>query len=275
MPRLSVFLEPLNLIELLKMGLNDRTTTKRGDEGSVVRTAGIKAISQLLPNETLAAAILNDIIYLCLDRITGIREASCKVLRKMVALSKNLPHQKEIVSVLNPEEKPIQNSDTNEEEVDFKRFASLMDLDDIAPLICDGLIMCSGAYAPELSQRAAKALIGYIKTRSEKGGQLINGFFKKRRCEAICTASLMGFLPKVLSDGLLEGKVLNDFAKDFLPIMTLYMKKITFKKLSVSAPVLAWLSVLCKGEQQKHYSPYLHHLLFVNILLLEIKQQQS
>ncbi|KAH0788126.1 tubulin-specific chaperone D [Histomonas meleagridis] len=238
---ISKFTDCKTVSELLSIGLNDRTTTKRGDEGASVRAMSLRMILELLPNEELAKSLLCDVLKLCLDRITGIRELSLEVMKKLVE-AKTIPHRENLLFL------------KEENANDFKNFASLISVDDFAPFICEKLILCIGAYAPDLSQRAGNALIHFMQNSEEnkvKMAKNVNTLFKKFRCDVTFTSSLFSFIPKILSEGLFMGKLLHDFTEEFLVTVTNFFKKITYRKLMVSAPTLAWLSILCVGEQKR------------------------
>lgn len=240
--KISEFTTTETIIKILKIGLNDRTTTKRGDEGSTVRATSLKVLQKLLPNEQIANALITDVLQLCLDRISGNRDLGLIVLKKIVETTKSLQYKNELSFAIK------ENAD------DFKNFASLISIDEYSLIICENLILCVGAYAPELSQRASQALIYFVRLQSENAaliGKIINSLFVKYRVNIPFTNSLFSFIPKILNEGLYRGQVLYDFTKDFLNTCKAFLKKVTFRKLNIFYPTITWLTVLCKGEQRK------------------------
>ncbi|OHT03370.1 Beta-tubulin cofactor D family protein [Tritrichomonas foetus] len=239
--RISKYTTTETVKKILAIGLNDRTTTKRGDEGSAVRTMGLKVLEVMLPNEELANSLVSDVLKLCLDRISGIRDISLNVLRKIVQTTENLKYKDKFSFA------------ATENAGDFKNFASLMSVEEYALVICEKMILCVGAYAPELTQRSGQALIHFMRQEGNTAlvGKLLNQLFIKFRCDIPFTNSLFAFIPKILNEGLLRGKVLFEFAQDFLKTCSAFLKKVTFRKYNAIAPTITWLSVLCTGDQRK------------------------
>ena len=229
------------IIKILDIGLNDRTITKRGDEGSYVRTVALKIILTFLPNDNISKSLLEDVLKLCLDRISGIRDLSLIVLKKLVE-SKTIPHRELLLF------------SQNDEQIDFKHFVPLISIEEYSHFICENLILCVGAYAPDLSQRASISLIYFAQqnyNNKEILCRTINDLFIKFQTNITFTSALFGFLPKLLNEGIIEGKLLHDFAEKFLITITNFLKKISYRKLTITSSTLAWFSIICTGEQKK------------------------
>lgn len=240
MKKLSQFCSNETIVKILKQGLNDRTMTKKGDEGSSVRSMSLKVCLLLLPNDFIAKQLTSDVVYLNLDRISGIRDYGLKVLAKFVETTPDLQHREQLMFT------------TTENGSDFKYIAELIDIDEYAEIVVQGLILCGGAYAPDLSQRASNGLLHYMRTKdAPKVASIVNVLFKKLRCDVNFTNSLLAFVPKILNEGILGTEALNDFATKYLVTMEAFLKKQFFRKFMAAAPSLAWLSILCKGEIKK------------------------
>lgn len=239
--RIAQYTQIDKIVQMLDIGLNDRTTTKRGDEGSAVRATALKTLQLLLPNEELANGLIKDVLQLCLDRISGNRDLALKVLKATVETTQQLNYKDKL------------NFATGENADDFKNFASLISIDEYSGIICENLILCVGAFAPELSQRASQALIIFMRQADNTAlvGKVLNQLFIRLRTNIPFTNSLFSFVPKVLNEGLLRGPILQEFASTFLKTCSAFLKKVTFRKLNIIAQTLAWLSVLCKGDQRK------------------------
>ena len=239
--KISQYTDTETIIKILGIGLNDRTTTKRGDEGSFVRTMALRVFNTMLPNDQLSNALILDVLKLCLDRISGIRDISLTVLQTIVRTAKDLNHKDVLIFAL------------REEAGDFKNFASLISIPDFALIICEKMILCVGAYAPELSQRSTEALIHFMHQDQNAAlvGRLINELFVKFRTDIQFTNSLFSFIPKVLNEGLFTSASRNEFADPFLKTCTAFLKKVTYRKLNAVAPTIAWLTVLCKNDLRK------------------------
>jgi hypothetical protein len=127
-----------DLIGLVKLGLNDRTTTKRGDEGVAVRSTALQVLLKLLPNGQIGKAVLDDVVKLCLDRISGIRDLAVCVLRRIVETTDDLPHRDALNFLRGPN------------GGDFGNFARMLTVERFGEFIGEKLILCVGALAPDL-----------------------------------------------------------------------------------------------------------------------------
>ena len=92
---LSQFCTNEDTIKLLIMGLNDRTVTKKGDEGSYVRTEALQAIPPLLKKKPIANAVLKDVLKLCLDRISDLCLLAFTVLMIIFEITTRFKPQRE------------------------------------------------------------------------------------------------------------------------------------------------------------------------------------
>jgi hypothetical protein len=239
---LSKFTNVETLGGLLKLGLNDRTTTKRGDEGAAVRSTALRVSLTLLPNPPIAIALLDDILKLCLDRMSGIRESAIAVLKKTVETTESLPHRDELSFVSEPN------------AGDFSNFARLIPIGQFGEFVCEKLILCVGALAPDLSQRSGNAIVEFIEQSESNAvvtATLIVELFRKLRTDPPFTSALFSFLPRILNADILKGDLLADFSNRFLDLTKLFLKKVYFRKLMAAAPALAGFTAICSGEQRQ------------------------
>jgi hypothetical protein len=240
--RLSQFCEQNQVIEMLLIGLNDCTTTKRGDEGSTVRTMALKVTSSMLPSDGIGRAVVCDVLKLCLDRISGIRDLAMSVLAKVVETTAEFPHRDELLFI------------RSENFSDFENFANLMGIEEFGIAICERFVLCVGAYAPDLSQRSGNAIIRFMERKEGNVSvvtSLLTRLFRKFRTDVTFTQALFSFVPKILNSALLHGEVLTAFAADFLEITAAFLRKIFYRKLISVSPTLSGFTVICSGDNRK------------------------
>jgi hypothetical protein len=239
---LSKFTTVETVGQLVKLGLNDRTTTKRGDEGAGVRSTALRVLLTLLPNPPIAIALLDDILKLCLDRIAGVRELAIGVLKKTVEATDGLPHREALSFVSEPN------------AGDFSNFARLIPIEQFGEFVCEKLILCVGALAPDLSQRSGNAIVEFMEQSEPNAAvtaNLIAELFRKLRSDPPFTSALFGFIPRILNADILKEGLLADFANKFLDLTQLFLKKVFFRKLMAAAPALAGFTAVCSGEQRQ------------------------
>lgn len=240
--RIAPFCGDENVITLLDIGLNDRTTTKRGDEGASVRTTALKVLRSMLPNGAMAKALLSDVLKLCIDRISGIRDLALIVLTKMVETTEDLPNRDKLLFVQGPNPS------------DFNNFANLMSVEEYGMFVCEKLILCVGAYAPDLSQKSGNSIVHFMEEsdeNAERGAHLICELFKKLRTDGPFTSALFAFVPRIVNPSILKGQLLQTFATAFLETSTLFLKKVYYRRLMAASQTIAGLTVMCSGELKK------------------------
>ena len=238
------FCDDENLIALLTLGLNDRTITKRGDEGSNVRIEALKAICRLVKSKKIGNALLKDVLKLCLDRISGIRELAAVVLQMLVENTEDLLQKDAIMKVLATRNLSVEH------------FNQLISVPEFAPIIVEGLLYCSGALAPDLSKRARNSLLSFMRKKNTNNVQLVCGIiidlYRRLWGIVIFQQSLFAFIPLLLGNGVLAGEQLMKFAEDFLAITKQkYFTKPTPQKLSRISRVLAAFSASCDIDRMR------------------------
>ena len=241
---LSQYCSDEDTIKLLTMGLNDRTVTKKGDEGSYIRTEALQAIPPLLKKKPIANAVLKDVLKLCLDRISGLRELAFTVLRTIVDSTPDLDHRESLLKVLNTKNLSVEH------------FNQLIVIPDFAAIVVEGLIYCSGAYAPDLSKRARNALLSFMRKKGTDNVSLVSSIiielYRKQWGIVIFQSSLFAFLPLLLSNGILNGENLKKFANEFISITEQkYFNKPSPQKNQRICKVLAALAATCETEEMK------------------------
>ena len=240
--RIAPFCTNEDVTKVLSIGLNDRTTTKRGDEGASVRSTALKVLLSMLPNGPMAKALLCDVLKLCIDRISGIRDLGLVVLTKIVETTEDLPNRDKLMFV------------QGENPSDFNNFSNLMAVEEYGMFICEKLILCVGAYAPDLSQKSGNSIVHFMEENDEqahKGVSIICELFRKLRCDAPFTSALFAFTPKIVNGAILKGELLQTFASQFLETTAAFLKKVYYRKLMAASQTLAGLAVLCSGELKK------------------------
>jgi len=229
------------LISMISLGLNDRTITKRGDEGSTIRTAALKISIDILGKRNIGMGIVNDIVQLCLDRISGIRDLSMQCLQKIVETTPELPSKNQIQAVI------LNGKGT------IEQFSSLIDIPEFSSIVVEGLILCSGALAPDLSKRSRNSLLTYIRknsnTNASKVVTEILTLYDKQTTNANFTTSLFSFIPVFVGSNLIKGETLVNFSFEFIRITERYLSKRNQQKMLKCGKAIAALASIGSLQQ--------------------------
>ncbi|EAY21333.1 Beta-tubulin cofactor D family protein [Trichomonas vaginalis G3] len=281
---ISQFCNDDNLIEILKLGLNDRTTTKKGDEGSLVRGPALKTLDALIAKRNIGKELVIDVLKLCLDKITGIREYAVKILLKIAYYTEDLPNRESVLRLLKSQNKAnvpdadklplledvlkILNKDQTApkwlevmrlaevQNISIEHFNQLIVVPDYAETVVEGLISCSGAFAPDLSKRSRNSLLSFMRKKGTDNAKLVSSIiiqlYTKQWGIVNFQNSLFAFLPLLLGSGVLSGENLADFADKFLSVTEQkYFNKKTPQKLLRITRVLGSLAAVCDGNEMK------------------------
>lgn len=246
---LSESMSDEQLSKLLLLGMNDRTITKKGDEGWHVRYSALQALEKLIGTRNIDKFIIADIIKLCLDRISTLREFSLHVLGLVVKKETDIPGLNLLKSIV------------NQQNCNVEHFNILVDVPEYTSIVVEGLILCSGAYAPDLSRRSKRSLLSFMRDKDYKSviPTLVN-LYRKQWGVVIFATSLFAFIPSFVGS-IVKGEDLDSFANEFLDITSAkYIKKQTYQKLKKLAQVLASFSANCSGEVRKKSFEMMSHL---------------
>lgn len=281
---ISQFLNDEDLVSLVKLGLNDRTVTKKGDEGSLVRGPALRAVDALLTKRSIGKEIVIDVLKLCLDKISGIREYAVIQLLKIAYFTPTLNNRENILRLLKTQtNKTIPDFDslikledvlkvlTNEpdapkwsqivrlaevQNISIEAFNALIVVPEFAETVVEGLISCSGAFAPDLSKRSRNALLSFMRKKNTDNAALVCSIiiqlYTKQWGIVNFQNSLFAFLPLFLGSGVLAGENLQKFADQFLAVTeNKYFNKKTPQKLLRITRVLGSFAAVCDGNEMK------------------------